>query len=365
MYFTAETLATNSRLRTHWESLWAQRNIWDRSHQMMVNNYRSAMDQETLSANALAGDGLGREFWAEIDRQIIQMRDQEVGFEIINDLMSVQTVLPIGKTAKLYNIVGDIADDVSISLDGQAPFSFDHTDYTSDGDPIPVFTAGYGVNWRLAAGLNTVGIDLVLDSQSSKMRKFHKKRVNYYLNGDPSIQVQNYPAQGIKNHRNTIKINLGTGPSGVNIDLTTASQDDLSTFFTTGAFGQSARDNFVTAYDVLWLSPQIMANLNKQATVTINGSTILTSGSVMSVIRQFIPAKDIRESFALKGNEFIAYQRRQDVISPLVGMAVGVVPLPRPMPQNNFNFQIMSAEGLNIKRDGDGLSGVLYGANLA
>ncbi|EOZ5729181.1 major capsid protein, partial [Enterobacter hormaechei] len=52
-------------------------------------------------------------------------------------------------------------------------------------------------------------------------------------------------------------------------------------------------------------------------------------------------------------------------ISPLVGMAVGVVPLPRPMPQSNYNFQIMSAEGLQIKKDGEGLSGVVYAANLA
>ncbi len=43
--------------------------------------------------------------------------------EIVNDLMGVQTVLPIGKTAKLYNVSGDIADDVSISIDGQAPYS--------------------------------------------------------------------------------------------------------------------------------------------------------------------------------------------------------------------------------------------------
>lgn len=53
------------------------------------------------------------------------------------------------------------------------------------------------------------------------------------------------------------------------------------------------------------------------------------------------------------------------MISPLVGMAVGVVPLPRLMPQSNYNFQIMSAEGLQIKKDGEGLSGVVYGANLA
>ncbi|MDF3618629.1 major capsid protein [Enterobacter hormaechei] len=35
------------------------------------------------------------------------------------------------------------------------------------------------------------------------------------------------------------------------------------------------------------------------------------------------------------------------------------------MPQSNYNFQIMSAEGLQIKKDGEGLSGVVYAANLA
>ena len=83
MYFTKETLATNSRLRLHWNSLWAQRNIWDTAHNIMVNQYRGAMDAETLAANALAGDGLGREFWAEIDREIVQSRDQVIGMEIV------------------------------------------------------------------------------------------------------------------------------------------------------------------------------------------------------------------------------------------------------------------------------------------
>jgi hypothetical protein len=187
------------------------------------------MTPDMLACNAVGG--FSRDFWAEIDNQVLQLRDQEVGMEIVNDLIGVQTVLPVGKTAKLYNVVGDIADDVSVSIDGQAPFSFDHTDYASDGDPIPVFTAGYGVNWRHAAGLNSVGIDLVLDSQMAKMRKFNQKRVNYYLNGDSKIQVQSYPAQGIKNHRNTKKINLGSGAGGANIDLTTSDMTALFAFF--------------------------------------------------------------------------------------------------------------------------------------
>ncbi len=58
---------------------------------MMVNAYRTRMTHEMLAANAIGG--FTREFWAEIDRQIIQMRDQEIGMEIVNDLMGVQTVL--------------------------------------------------------------------------------------------------------------------------------------------------------------------------------------------------------------------------------------------------------------------------------
>ncbi|MGT5975016.1 major capsid protein [Escherichia coli] len=358
MFFTPDTLAVNSRLQGHWAELWANRNIWNAQNDGMITANRNYMTPEMLAANAIGG--LTRDFWAELDRQVIRMRDQEVGMEIVTDLLTVQTVLPIGKTAKLYNVEGDIADDVSVSMDGQAPYSFDHTDYDNDGDPIPMFTAGYGVNWRHAAGLQTVGIDLALDSQSAKLRKYNKRIVAYTLGGDANISVQGYKAQGLKNHRNTVKINLGSGAGGVDIDLTQATALELINFFGKGAFGQTARDNKVAAYDVTWVSQEIWANLMQP--YVVNGAV---TGTVLQAVQPFAPTGAIKPTFALSGNEFIAYQRRQDVVTPLVGMATGIVPLPRPMPQSNYNFQIMSAMGLQVKRDGEGLSGVLYGANLA
>ena len=116
---------------------------------------------------------------------------------------------------------------------------------------------------------------------------------------------------------------------------------------------------------MLWVSPQIWANINKPSTAVIGGSTLLAGGTVLQLITQFIPARTVRQSFALSGNEFLAYQRRREVVTPLVGMATGVVPLPRPLPQTNYNFQIMGAMGIQVKRDDEGLSGVVYGANLA
>ncbi len=78
----------------------------------------------------------------------------------------------------------------------------------------------------------------------AKMRKFNQKRVNYYLNGDPNIQVQSHPAQGIKT---TVTPRRSTSVlvRGANIDLTTADMTALFAFFGKGAFGTLARANKV------------------------------------------------------------------------------------------------------------------------
>ncbi|MCN6903709.1 DUF6260 family protein [Escherichia coli] len=347
MYFTKQNLATNSRMQAHWNELWAQRNIFNNQHDAMIAANKANMTAEMLACNAVGG--FAKEFWKEIDNQIIELNTEEIGIEIVNDLMGVQTVLPIGKTLKMYNVSGDINDEVVMSMDGQAPHGFDHTEYGSDGDPIPMFAAGYGVNWRLAQGLNTVGIDLALDSQRLKLKKFNKARVKFYLSGNDNIVVDGHKAMGIKNHKNTQQLTLTT-------DLTTADFEALIDFFTIGEFGVLARNNFVAKYDVMWVSPEIMANLARPHIV--NGAVV---GSVLQTVMPFAPVGEIRQTFALKGNEIIAYQRRRDVISPLIGMTTGVVPLPRFMPTDNYNFRIMSAEGLQITCDMLGRSGVVYG----
>lgn len=349
MYFTKENLATNARMQGHWNELWAQRNIFNDQHDAMIAANKANMTAEMIACNAVGG--FAKEFWKEIDNQIIELNTEEIGIEIVNDLMAVQTVLPIGKTLKMYSVSGDINDEVVMSMDGQAPHGFDHTEYGSDGDPIPMFAAGYGVNWRLAQGLNTVGIDLALDSQRLKLKKFNKARVQFYLNGNENIKVDGHKAMGIKNHKNTQQLTLTT-------DLTTAPFDDLIDFFTIGEFGVMARNNFVAKYDIMWVSPEIMANLARPHIV--NGAVV---GSVLQTVMPFAPVGEIRQTFALKGNEIIAYQRRRDVITPLIGMTTGVVPVPRFMPTDNYNFKIMSAEGLQITCDMLGRSGVVYGKN--
>ncbi|KES20140.1 hypothetical protein FG99_00085 [Pseudomonas sp. AAC] len=108
------------------------------------------------------------------------------------------------------------------------------------------------------------------------------------------------------------------------------------------------------------MSYEIWANLNKA--YEVNGQVI---GTVLSVAAPFMPVRKIKPTYAFTGNQFLGYVRDRGVVSPLVGMTTGVTPLPRPLPDTNYNFQILGALGLQVKKDAEGLGGVIYGANLA
>lgn len=352
MFFTKKQLQANSRTRAHWSDLWAQRGIYS----LAQNSLQLEADKLGAHIAAVnAAGAFGNEFWKEIDAQVVEIRDETTGMEILEDLMAVQTVLPIGKTAQLYTKVSDIAEDVQVTLDGQAPYTFDDVSYASGGDPIPVFTAGFGVNWRKAEGLSTVNIDVVLDAQAAKLKHYNRRLVKYLLSGDDNIVVEGYKAAGLKNHASTSKVNINGG-----INLTSADQSALNTFFVTGSFGQNRVANFVDAYDVAWVSPEVWVNINKP--YMVNGQN--TGQSIQQALKETWGIKEFRQTFALSGNEMLAYQRRKSVVSPLVGMTTGVVALPRPLPNSNFNFQIMGAMGIQVKSDTAGKSGVVYVADL-
>ena len=346
MFYNPEFLQLNNA-QEHWDQLWATR------------DYHAGIDG-VLRRNAIAAgmqvnaEGPARDFWKAVDNQVVELRDQETGMEIITDLLPVQTVLPIGKTVKFYNQVGDIDDSVAVSMDGQAPYSFDHVDYDSDGDPVPIIQAGFGVNWRHWQGMRTVDMDVALDSQRAKQREYNRKLVSLALDGKSSIKVDGKQSQGLRNHRNTQKIDLTVAA----INLTSATAAAMIAFFQ-GPFATLLTANRIQRLDVLWVSMEIWDNLAK--IYVENG---VTTGTVREYLQRFIRVGDIRGTFALTGNEFLGYVRSRDVVTPLIGMPTSTLPLPRPMPESNYNFRIMGAMGMQVKADAAGMGGVFYGANL-
>lgn len=354
--FDGKYLQTNANHRAQFGALNEQRRVYNNAQRHLMQLHGNSLDQSTYVKNE-AGI-LTKDFWREVDNQAIEIRDNDQGREFITDLMGVSTALNVGKTARLYTVAGDIADDVSRSMDGQAPYTYDHVDYDTDGDPIPIFQAGYGVNWRHWQGLQSENVDLVLDSNRRKMVKVMSDIADYMLDGDAKIKAGGFAGQGIRNHRNTKKVNLGAG--GLNINLTTATNDDIVTFFTQ-TFAKELDDNYVDALDVVWVSPEIMRRL--QSPYSLSGG--FKEGTLEEYIIRYSRISSFRRTFKLTGNELFGYVRNRDFITPLVGAAVSTVPLFRPMPMSNYNFSIWGAMGLQIKADSQGRGGVFYCASLS
>lgn len=313
-------------------------------------------DSVTFSKNE-AGI-LTRDFWREVDNQIIQIRDNDQGREFLTDLQSIGTPLNPGKTAKLYTMGQDISDEVTISMDAQPPVYKDHIDFETDGDPVPAFTAGFGVNWRHWTAMKSENIDLVIESQARKMVKVFSSIADYMLDGSTKAKAGGFTGQGIRNHRNTKKIDLGSG--GFNIDLTTATNDEIIAFFNQD-FAKVLDDNYVDAVDVVWLSPEQRRRLD--APLSKTGEYKL--GTLREEIMRFSRIKAFRSTFKLKGNEFFAYVKNREYITPLVGAPVSTVAVPRQMPNANYDFMIWALMGIQIKADVNGRGGVFYAADMS
>lgn len=359
--FEKEKIATNANHASQFARTMGERRIGRHNQTLIVNQYGEYLNADELQRNA--ADQFGVKFWAEIDRRAIEVRDNDQGRELMTDLMTLATPLDVGKTIKTYAREGDIQDEVKISMDGQTPVTFDHVDSESEGDPVPIFQAGFGINWRHWKGLQSENIDLLADSQRAKMKVILSRMADYLLDGDAKIKVSGFAAQGIRNHRNTKKINLTTaGAAGAPIDLTAAAtSNDVILNFWNQTFALQLDANYVNGkLSVVWVSPEIM----RRMTVPFSAADGFKSGTLLSAILEFGRVGEFKQTYKLSGNQFLGYMRDKDSISPLVGQAVSTTPIARLQPRDNYNFEIWSALGLQIKADANGRGSVFYAANL-
>jgi hypothetical protein len=359
--FTKEQIAANANHAAQFGRTMGERRIARHNQTLIVNQYGEHLDAEDLTKNA--ADQFGIKFWAEIDRRAIEVRNNDMGRELMTDLMTLATPLDIGKTVKTYARNGDIQDEVKISMDGQTPVTFDHVDRDSEGDPVPIFQAGFGINWREWQGRMSENIDTLADSQSAKMKVVLSRMADYLLDGDAKIRVAGFSGQGIRNHRNTKKINLTTaGVAGAPIDLTAAAtSNDAILNFWNQTFALQLDANYVNGkLSVVWVSPEIM----RRMTVPFSAADGFKSGSLLTAVLEFGRVGEFKQTYKLSGNQFLGYMRDKDAISPLVGQAVSTTPIARLQPRDNYNFEIWSALGLQIKADANGRGSVFYAANL-
>lgn len=361
-YFKKDWIAANRALKNQWG--WVQNTR--SQHEHLQAAYNANLGIRTNANEAL----LPQDAYRELDTITKRVFTNDEGQGYLQSLMQIAKPLNLGKTVYLYRQASDKSGIVDRSLSGKVPDSLSKTVYTFEGDPVPVFTSGYGREWREQLGYQSADFDAMFDDQENATRDIKEDMADYLLNGDSKIVARGYTGYGILNHPNTQALDLGA--SGSNIDLTSATNDEIIAYFT-GDFAESLDDNYCAKVDEMWVSPQIRRRFAEpySASAGFKEGTLeeylLRYGRIGKIDTTFELGKDSDGNYNAdgEGNEFFCYVKNQQALCPLVGQAVSTLAIPRLMPMDNFNNLIWGAMGMQVRADANGRSQVFYASEVS
>ena len=346
MRYFDEQLVANSRPHQQW---WGELSV-AREHFHRVEDQHAALYGE-MSGVTNASAVLPRDAWLELDTITTRVMRDDGGSVFMADLMPLAKPVNIGKLVHMTRTASDTANPVFRSLSGQVPVAMDKTVYNYAGTVVPIFADGYGREWREWNTLQSENFDALADDQEGSVDKLNRDMASYALDGDTAIKFQGYTGYGIRTSPLTKLINIGAG--GANIDLTTATPDQLEAFFV-GPFGAMLDANLITEAVNLYISPDIARAWDR--------SYSNAQGFKQGTIREFVARNrrinKIEVTWRLTGNQFFGFVPNARYIRPIVGMAVNTTAMTRLNPTDNYQFLNMGAMGLEIRGDYNGRSGV-------
>lgn len=316
--------------------------------------------EDTLAGVTNAASILPRDAWLDLDGITKRVMRDDEGGTYMADLMSLAKAVNIGKLVHLNRVSSD-AGRVVRSMSGQVPTTLDKVTYDYRGAPVPIFSSGYGREWREWNTLQSENFDALADDQEAITAGIRSDMADYALDGDSSITVEGYTAYGIRTSPLSKAINLGTASSGANIDLSAAATtSDAIEAFINGPFGAMLDANLVSRPVNLYISPEIARNWDRP----YSGAAGTKPGSLRDAILANRRINKIEVTFKLTGNQFFGFVPSSEYIRPLIGMAVNTTAMVRTHPTDNYQFLVMGAMGLDIRADFNGRSGVFYSTDV-
>lgn len=346
-YFDSKIVA-NSKLHQQW---WAEQNAEREAWRQMEVNL-AKMLQPTVNEAAL----LPRDAWRELDNITRRVMRNDEGQAYMADLMPLAKPVNIGKLVHVNRVSSD-AGRVIRTMTGQEPASMDKVSYDYRGTPVPMFLTGYSRNWREWNTLQSENFDALADDQEAAVAGLRQDMAQYVLNGDESITTEGYTGYGIKNNPLTNQIDLGA--SGVNVDFTAATSAEWETFISQ-TLGGAMDDNYIGVPVNMYVSPEIGRNLD----LGWSAPAEFKMGSRRQWIEQSRRVNKIVVTYELTGNEMFFFVPDAQYIRPLVGLAASTIAIPRTMPRANYNFDVSSALGIEIRADFNNRSGVFYASEV-
>lgn len=339
-YFDQQLIANHPREHGVW---WAD---------MCADREAFHQTEEHLASIGNAASVLPRDAWLDMDNITRRVMRADEGAVWMNDLMPLAKPVNIGKIVHLNRVSSD-AGTVVRSISGQTPVPLDKVTYDYRGTLVPLFLTGYKREWREWNSLQSENFDALADDQEAHAAKLKRDMALYALNGDATMVFQGYQGYGIRTH--PLSKSLNVGPSGNNINMTTATADALDAFFT-GAFGALLDASYITGGVNLYVSPEIARAWDK----TYSGSAGFKDGTVREFLLKNRRIAKIEVTFELTGNEMFWFVPNADYIRPVIGLAATTTAIPRDRPRANYQFEIAAAMGLEIRADFNNRTAVGY-----
>jgi len=353
MRYFDEQLVANSRAHTGW---WGELSVVREHFHRTEDSHAQLMNEVLGNASSI----LPRDAWLELDGITRRVMRNDEGQVYMADLMPLARTVSIGKLVVLNRVSGD-AGMVVRSMSGQVPVPIDKVGYDYRGSPVPIFSTGYGREWREWNTLQSENFDALADDQEAHTAKIRRDMAQYALDGDSKITFQGYAGVGIRTSPYSKVLNLGSAGGGANIDLTASgtTSDAIDAFFTQ-TLGAMLDANLITGKVNIYVSPEIARNFDR----SYSGSSGFKGGSLMSYLLTNRRINKIGVTYELSGNAFFGFVPSSDYIRPLIGMAVNTTAMTRLNPTDNYQFLVMGAMGMDIRADVNGKSGVFYTTDI-
>lgn len=349
-YFDQQLVANSRPHAAWWNELSVVREHFHRSEEVHANLMHELLGN--------AASILPRDAWLDLDGITRRVMRNDEGQAYMADLMPLAKAVNIGKLVHLNRVSSD-AGSVVRSMSGQVPVGLDKVVYDYRGSPVPIFATAYGREWREWNTLQSENFDALSDDQEAHTAKLRRNMALYALDGDSSIVFEGYTATGIRTSPLSKVINLGSAVGGANIDLTTATADQIDAFFS-GPFGAMLDANLITGQVNLYISPEIARAWDK----AYSAAAGFKPGTIMEFVAKNRRINKIAVTYELTGNAFFGFVPNSDYIRPLIGMAVNTTAQTRLNPTDNYNFLVMGAMGIEIRADYNGKSGVFYSTDI-
>lgn len=342
----------------------------------IVRNSRSAADQwaEVIAARmgannqermfvnagqiAVANAGLiPQDVYQEFDNVTVQRMRSDDGDTFLNDLLPLSRSVSIGKLVHKFRQASD-AGVTQTSMTGQIGVKMDQVEYTYDGTIIPVHDTGFFRNWREWNGMTSEGFDALIDDQRESVASLRQKLADSFMDGHVDadgniIVVDGLSWSGIRADTRVEQIDLGA--AGVNFDFT----DTAQTY-------ASIEANFKEVRDIMWITNKCQKDLTYYVSREIasnferNSSESYSSEKILNRLAQLMGVAAIKPTSKLTGNQMMGFPLDQSSISPIVGMGVNTVAMPRPVYNSNYEFAAWCAIGFEVRQDYDSNTCAFY-----